>query len=255
MNSALYVGSVTHRRLRPAHHHLRYPMLTMLLDLEELPLLSRRLRLFAHDRAAAFTFRTRDHGDGSATPLAVQVATLLRQAGLDPTGGRIRVLCMPRILGFVFNPLTVYFCHAADGRVQAMLYEVNNTFGQRHTYLIPVAAAADGAIRQSCDKRFHVSPFMDMALTYRFRVSPPGEALGMSVTAEDANGPVLVAALAARRRPLTDASLLRALAGHAWLAARVVGGIHWEALKIWRKGIPVRRCPAPPPHPVTFAAP
>ncbi len=248
-HSALYGGSVTHVRLRPVRHRLRYRMLTMLLDLDELPALSRRLWLFGHNRRAVFAFRDRDHGDGSATPLAEQIAVMLRGAGLDPEGGRIRVLCMPRVLGMVFNPITVYFCDGADGALQAMVYEVNNTFGQRHTYLIP-ATGAD-VQHQGCDKRFYVSPFMDMEQRYRFRVAPPGERFALAIEAADEAGPLLYAALTGRRGVLGDAGLARALLGHGLQAMRVVGGIHWEALKLWRKGMRLRPRPAPPSEPVT----
>jgi hypothetical protein len=249
--SALYPGSVTHVRLRPVRHRLRYRMLTMLLDLAELPELSRRLRLFGHNRRAVFAFHDRDHGDGSETPLADQLAAMLRGAGLDPTGGRIQVLCMPRVLGMVFNPITVYFCHAADGALQAMVYEVNNTFGQRHTYLIP--ATGTEIQHQGCDKRFYVSPFMDMQQRYRFRVAPPADRFALAIESADDQGPLLYAAFTGRRRPLTDAGLARALLAHAGQAARVVGGIHWEALKLWRKGLRLRPRPEPPPEPVTVA--
>lgn len=252
--SALYTGAVVHARLRPVRHRLRYRMLNMLLDLDDLPALDRRLRLFGHNRRALFSFHDTDHGDGSGAPLRGQVEALLRQAGLDPAGGRIRVLCMPRVLGMVFNPLTVYFCHAADGALQAMLYEVNNTFGQRHSYLIPVEGPVTGALRQHCDKRFYVSPFMEMGLTYAFRVTMPDESLTLGIDAADAKGPMLFAAFAGRRKPLTDARLLAAFVSHPLLAARVVGGIHWEALKLWWKGMRLRPRPAPPADAVTIAS-
>lgn len=161
---------------------------------------------------------------------------------------------MPRVLGMVFNPLTVYFCHRADGGLQAMLYEVNNTFGQRHSYLIPVTGDVRGALRQRCDKRFYVSPFMDMGLSYAFRVTLPDESLSLGVDAHDAAGPVLLAAFTGRRRPLTDARLLAAFLAHPLLAGRVLGGIHWGALKLWWKGMRLRPRPAPPAEAVTISS-
>ncbi|MCC6720554.1 MAG: DUF1365 family protein [Acetobacteraceae bacterium] len=249
--SFLYPGTVVHTRLRPVRHRLRYRMLNMLLDLDELPGLDRRLRLFGHNRRALFSFHDADHGDGSATPLRRQVEGHLRQAGIDPAGGHIRVLCMPRVLGMVFNPLTTYFCHGSDGALQAMLYEVNNTFRQRHSYLIPVAGAVAGTLRQRCDKRFFVSPFMDMSLSYNFRLTLPGERLGLAIDAHDAAGPLLFAAVTGRRRALDDRSLLAAFFAHPLLAMRVLGGIHWEALKLWRKGLRVRLRPVPPDTAIT----
>ena len=253
--SAIYPGTVLHARTRPVRHRLHYRMLNLLLDLDELPALNARLRLFGHNRRALFEFREADHGDGSATPLRSQVQAQLRAAGLKPEGGRIRVLCMPRLLGMVFNPLTVYFCDAADGTPQALLYEVNNTFGQRHSYLIPVKPGEGALIRQRIAKDFYVSPFMDMALTYHFRVAPPGEAVSLAMEVHDAKGVLLFAAFAGRRQALTDAGLLRAFLSHPLLALKVLGGIHWEALKLWRKGMALRPRPAPPAHPVTLGTP
>lgn len=250
--SGIYAGAVVHARLRPVRHRLRYRMLNLLLDLDELPGLSRRLWLFGHNGRGLFSFHEADHGDGGERPLRAQVEALLRQAGLDPSGGSIRILCMPRVLGMVFNPISVYFCHAADGALQAMLYEVNNTFGQRHSYLIPVTGETTGAIRQRCDKRFYVSPFMDMDLSYAFRVTIPGDAVSLAIDARDRDGPLLLAAFTGRRRGLTDARLLAAFLSNAFLAGRVMGGIHWEALRLWWKGLRLRPRPAPPAEPITI---
>lgn len=156
-NSALYAGSVMHQRLRPARHRLRYRVFSLRVDLDELPDLARRLRLFLFNRFNLFSLHERDHGAGAARGLRAHVDAQLHAAGLA-TGGAVRLLCMPRILGHVFNPLSVYFCHRPDGSLQAPLYEVNNTFGERHSYLIEVdPALREGTtIVQSCAKGFHV---------------------------------------------------------------------------------------------------
>jgi len=253
--SAIYSGSVVHTRVRPVRHRLRYRMLNLLLDLDELPALGRRLWLLGHNRRALFSFHDADHGDGGTETLKAQIDRLLREAGLDPEGGGVRVLCMPRVLGMVFNPISVFFCYRADGTLQALLYEVNNTFGQRHSYLIPVEPGQSGAIRQHCDKRFYVSPFMDMEQTYRFRVAPPDGAVRVGVEAHDTKGPLLFAAFGGRRQALSDGRLLLSFLSHPLLALRVVGGIHWEALKLWRKGMRLRHRPAPPEAPVTISTP
>lgn len=245
--SAIYHGQVVHTRCRPVRHRLKYRMMWLLLDLDELPLLSRRLRGFSLNRFNLVDFRERDHGDGSATPLRAQIGQLLRRAGIEPADGAIRVLCMPRVLGTIFNPLSVFFCHRADGGLQAMLYEVNNTFGDRHAYVVPVAAAdAHRPIqRQSCAKKLHVSPFMDMAMNYRFRVALPAEHAVVVIEAHDADGLMLAAAYAGQRHALTDANLLRAFIMRPLLGVQVLGAIHWEALKLWRKGMRLRVRPQP----------
>jgi len=247
--SALYLGHVMHRRLRPRAHRLRYRLYSLLLDLDEIDGLDRRLRLFSRGRFNLFAFHDRDHGDGSQTPLKAQIETLLADAGL-PFGGPVRLLAMPRVLGFAFNPLAVWFCHAADGRLSAILYEVNNTFGERHSYLLPVNGTGR-LVRQGIGKRFHVSPFLPMALDYAFRVLPPGEALSVAITVSDRSGPVLVAVHEARRQPLSDRALATAFLTHPLLTLKVVGAILWEALKLWSKRVPVFDHPAPPAIPVT----
>ena len=137
-NSALYVGTVVHQRLKPRRHRLSYRVFSMLIDLDELPQLDRSLRLFRYRRWGALSFHDVDHGDGSDRPLRPWVEACLAEAGIDLNGGSILLLCYPRVFGYVFNPITVYFCRNSDGSVAAIMYEVNNTFRQRHCYLIPV---------------------------------------------------------------------------------------------------------------------
>jgi len=246
-SSALYVGAVTHRRLRPKPHRLRYRVFSLLLDLDEIPTLARNLRLFSHRRFNLFGFDECDHADGSGTPLRQWVECQLAAAAIDLQGGSIRLLAMPRVLGYGFNPISVYFCHHRDGHLLALLHEVHNTFGERHTYLIPVESPGDSAeIRQDCDKAFHVSPFMAMNMRYEFRVRAPGKALNIVIRGTDANGPIIVAALAGERRELTDAALLGAFLRTPLLTLKVIAGIHWEALRLWRKGLKFYGKPTPP---------
>jgi len=251
--SALYAGTVVHARLRPTKHRLRYRIFSLLLDLDELPTLN--LRLLSHNRFNLFSFHDRDHGDGSVTPLRTQIESHLRAAGYQVDGGPIRLLSMPRLFGYAFNPLSVYFCHRRDGSLMAVLHEVNNTFGERHCYLLPVEGQGGDVIRQSCPKRFYVSPFMDMAMTYHFRITPPADRVAVAIETSDADGPMLEAVFAGDRQPLTDRTLLRALIAYPLLTLKVVGGIHWEALKLWRKGMRLRPRPEPPMNPVTAIGP
>jgi DUF1365 family protein len=245
-HSALYEGHVVHQRLAPRRHHLRYALFQILLDLDELPELGRRLRWFSYDRLNLFSFFDRDHGDGRAGPLRGYVEEALAGAGIDIAGGPIRLLCMPRLFGHVFNPISIYWCHRPDGGLAAMLYEVNNTFGQRHSYLIPVDRLPDhDVVRQSCAKAFHVSPFMDMAMTYDFAITAPGETVSTSVNGRTRDGaPMITANFSGVRHALTDARLLRALVGYPLMTLKVVAAIHWEAAKLLSKGLRLK--PAPP---------
>jgi DUF1365 family protein len=252
--SALYFGQVTHRRLRPKSHRLAYRVFSMLIDLDELEELNRTLRLFAHNRAGLFSMHDRDHGDGTVD-LRRYLETQLAAAGIVTGSGPIRMLCYPRLLGFVFNPITVYFCHRHDGTVAAMIYQVDNTFGDRHSYLIPVPVGAKGPVRQECAKMLHVSPFMSMEMTYRFRIAPPGASVAVAVEAADAEGPILEAMFAGHRVELTDRNLARAFLRYPLMTLKVIAGIHWEAFRLWRMGMRFNRRPLPPAYSLTIVAP
>jgi DUF1365 family protein len=249
--SALYEGLVTHARLRPRRHRLAYRIFQMLIDLDELPGLDAGLRRFGYNRRRLISFHDRDHGPGDGAPLRPYVEAELARAGIDIGGGPIRLLCMPRVLGQAFNPLSLYFCHRRSGELAAILYEVNNTFGQRHSYLIPVGADQQQHVRQGCAKLFFVSPFMDMDLAYGFDIRPPAAQLRVGVTTSDSQGVMLQASFAACRTELSDAAILSAFLRHPLLAAKVLGAIHFEALKIWLKGVRLRPRPAAPAEAVT----
>ena len=184
--------------------------------------------------------------------LRAQVERALTEAGLRPDGGAIRVLCMPRVLGHAFNPISVFFCHRRDGALLALLYEVHNTFGERHAYLIPVEGSASGTIRQACEKALYVSPFMRMDMRYLFRVVPPSARAAVVVHGEDAGGRVITASFTGRRRGLSDAALLGMVLRHGMLGLKVLAAIHWEAARLWLKGLRLEPRPAAPAQPVTI---
>lgn len=255
LHSAIYPGRVTHQRLQPLRHRLGYRMVSFLFDLDELPALHQASRWFSLGRFNLFSLHPADHDPEGHASLRAAVADWLSQAGLQ-ADGRVLLLTMPRVLGLAFNPLSVYFCHDAAGALRVVIYEVNNTFGDRHRYLVEVEdAQSDGShVRQACDKAMHVSPFMPMAMRYRFALQAPdrqraGLDLGVSVwSAGEPGAPApchLHAALRAQRRDWSDAELLRAAWRHPLLALQVLGAIHWEAWKLWRKGLPFFRRPEP----------
>lgn len=254
--SAVYVGHVAHRRLRPRVHTFRYRAYWLLIDIDELPRLDRRLRLFSLNRWNLFSFYDRDHTRIDAQPLRQALHTQLEASGIDLAGGAIRSLCMPRVLGFVFNPLSVHFCHHADGRLAAIVYEVHNTFGQRHSYLVGVPRSLAGLplVKQGCAKRFYVSPFMEMEMDYRFKVRPPADDVSVVICGDDRDGALIVASMTGQRRPLTDAMLVRQFFSLPFLTLKVVAAIHWEALRLWLKGVKLVARPAPPRSGVTVGA-
>lgn len=246
IRSCLYAGQVMHHRMKPKRHRFIYRVTSVLLDLDELDVLDHSLRWFSRNRFNLFSFHDQDHGDGSSIPLVEQVRTLLQEQGIETGQGAIHLLCYPRLLGYVFNPLSVFYCHDEAGRLRAILYEVSNTFNQKHNYLIPVEDPDTGQVRQACDKRFYVSPFIDMATRYHFRMQPPGRRVAVCIRQTDVEGAVLHATFTGQRRELTDASLLRTFFTHPLMTLKVIVGIHWEALRLWRKKIPLQARSAPP---------
>jgi len=251
--SAIYVGAVMHRRVRPQRHRFRYSAFWCLFDLDELPQLQSSLRFFSHNRWNLFSLRDRDHGDGSDTPLRTQAERLLKEAGVDASGP-IRLLCMPRTFGYCFNPLSIYYCHAADGDLAALIYQVHNTFGGRHSYVIP-AAYERGDAYQSCLKRFYVSPFLGMDMRYDFRISGPDERIAVGICASSSGKPVLNAVLSGERRMLTDVGLVRLAITMPAITLKVIAAIHWEALKLWIKGLRLHARPQPTPRLAAPGAP
>lgn len=232
MRPGLYTGAVMHQRLRPRRHRFQYRCLWMLIDLDALPAPT---RLFSLDRFNLVSFHPRDHADGSGQRLRDKIAVLAARAGIG-ADGRILLLTTPRILGHGFNPLSVYFCHDAAGHLRGIVWEVSSTFGERHSYVLPVAEA-DAPIRQRCVKAMHVSPFLDMALEYRFRVETRDDALAIGIVDRDRSGPLLAAALRLAWSPLSDRTLLAALAGMLAFPFKTLLAIHWEALRLALRGL------------------
>ena len=242
--SCVYSGIVVHKRLRPKPHAMSYRVFALLLDVDEINRLDREVRGFSRNRRNWMSFYDRDHGGGGHAPIGEHIRKLLRDAGLGG-GESVRLLCYPRMLGFVFNPLSVYFCADGSGQTRTIVYEVNNTFGERTSYVIPVdATEAAGVIGQTCAKAMAVSPFTQMTGSYGFRVRPPGDRVLVGVNFRDPDGPVLKTHFAGNREPLGRHAVAQLMLGYPLMTAKVIAGIHWEAGRIWAKGVPlVRRKP------------
>jgi len=243
--ASLYFGEVMHARLKPVGHRFNYRVMSLLIDLDRLEDADRQSALFGVNRVALYSFNEADHGDRDGSPLRAYARRRATEQGIDLAGGRVLLLCYPRLLGYTFNPLSVYFCYRGDGGLALVIYEVRNTFGDIHAYALPVKSGemSDAGVRQEHDKLFYVSPFVEMAMRYRFRVLPPGDCVKLRILETDCEGPLLAATFSGRRRALNTLALLRSFFALPVVTVKIIAAIHWEALRLWLKG--VRPIPRP----------
>lgn len=244
--TGLYSGDVMHVRYAPKSHRLNYRIFQLLLDLDNLDADLKPLKWLSLNRFGWLGFYEADHGPDqadTALPLKDRVVGHLKSRGMYQDGDRLFLLTMPRVLGYVFNPISLYFVQKPDGQMRCVVYEVNNTFGDRHSYLLPVKSE-DRLIHQRSTKRLHVSPFMDMDMGYEFDLTAPRETFALKIMVTQAGANMLLAAFTARRETLTDKVLRQQFFALPLMTLKVMVGIHWEALKIWLKGIKYR--PKPP---------
>jgi DUF1365 family protein len=246
----VYFTRVMHRRLFPVAYRFVYRVFSLLLDLDALDRLG--TRLLSVGRFNLLSFHPRDHGPRDGSPLRRWAERILAERGITLDGGPILLLCMPRILGYGFNPLSLWYCHHRDGRLRAILAEVNNTFGEHHVYLLADAGRPiDWPLRQESVKCFHVSPLIGMEARYQFRLSEPGDRLAVLIREYQDDRLMLVATQTGPGEPLNDRALLRALARTPLMTFKVMVAIHWQALKIWLRGAKFFPKPEPPRHEVT----
>ena len=250
--AVLYPARVMHRRLIAPFYRFVYRVFYLLLDIDRIDEAARSLRLFSHNRFNVLSFHDRDHGAQRPGQLRVWAERLLGQNDIQLDGGRIRLLCMPRLFGFAFNPITLWYCEHRDGQLRAVIVEVRNTFGERHCYLLASGGAPlsyEGPHEK--EKCFHVSPFFDLVGRYRFSLSEPGERLRVALHETREGIPILDATVAAERRALNDWNILKQVLMMPLMTLKVVAGIHWEALKIWLRGARFHSKPQLPKQSVT----
>ena len=246
----LYPARVMHRRRVAPLYRFVYDVFYVLADIDRLDSLHRSLKFFSLNRYNLLSLRERDFGDGRG--LRAWAERMLATAGIQLDGGRIRLLAMPRVLGMAFNPISLWYCEHADGSLRAVIAEVRNTFGEKHSYLL----SADGAPLPwsqplDKDKCFHVSPFFDLVGRYRFHLAEPGAQLNVRIHETREGVSIMDATVHGARRELADGAILRQVIAMPWLMLKVVAGIHWEALKIWLRGGRFHSKPEPPAREIT----
>ena len=234
----LYPGEVMHARLKPFGHRFTYRVFSLLVDIDRLAELDRMSWLLGVNRPGLASFHESDHVGTPGETLRAFADRQLAEAGLTKPAARVLLLAYPRIFGYVFNPISVYFCYDDAGALTALIYAVRNTFGGQHIYVSPIRPGELGpaGVRQMQAKRFHVSPFIGMDARYHFRILPPGKTVRLRIHETENGEPLLAATFAGSARRLATRDLGACLIKFPFLTLKIVAGIHWEALKLWLKG-------------------
>lgn len=242
----MYESVVAHQRFKPMGHRLRYRVYSLLIHLGELDRLTASIPVLSHNRFNLVSFHDADYGPRDGSDLRTWFLAEAKAGGVDLSNGRVELLAFPRILGYAFNPISVWFGYDRDDALRYVLYEVHNTFRQAHRYgaLIPPRDLGERVPVHAFPKRFHVSPFMDRTGGYRMHLTPPGDRYGLTIEYLDDDGArLMTASQSGRRVPLTTATLLRQFFTKPLLTLKVIGGIHYEAIKLWFKGAKYRSVP------------
>ncbi len=242
----IYSGHVYHKRLRPKQHQLNYAVFSMLINVDDLEDVSRRSWLFGYNRRTLFSIYDQDFGRRDGTPIAQYAREILADAGFDAQNYSISLLAYPRVLGYAFNPLSVYYCAGEDNSLRAMIYEVTNTFGERRCYVVDAQASQRDIHAHSCAKEMYVSPFASVKGRYGFRITRPSEKLLVGVNFRDEAGPLIKTFFRANAQPFHDGMLLKLGLTYPLMTLKVIAGIHVEALQLWLKRIPITKHPATP---------
>jgi uncharacterized protein len=236
------IGVVRHRRLRPVAHAFAYPTYFLMLPMRALR--AAPASALVRNRFGLLSFHDTDHGDGGPDALA-WLEALLQREDITDADGEVWLHAYPRVLGYVFKPVSFWYCHRADGSLAAVVAEVNNTFGERHCYLLAGPDLAFGR-EVIARKVFHVSPFCSVEGRYRFRFMRAGDRAVARIEHDDDVGPLLLTSVSGELQPLSAANVRAAFFGMPMMTLGVIGRIHWQALQLWRKRVPFFRKPAPP---------
>jgi uncharacterized protein len=235
-NSSIYTGTVIHKRFKPKVHSFNYKVFSLLIDLSEFETLDKNLKLFSYNRFNLISFFNKDHGPRDGSSLKKWVIENLKKNNLEFNDVQIKLLCYPRILGYVFNPLSVFYVFDKKQKLISVLYEVKNTFGEQHTYIFK-SDKDQNLIQHVCKKKFHVSPFIKMDCVYFFRLLKPGNKISVIIDQNDKDGKILYASQDGTKSELNNNTLIKAYIKHPLMTFKIILAIHFEAFKLWTKGI------------------
>ena len=234
--SCIYSGFVTHKRFKPKKHFFSYRTFSLLLDLNEIRSLEKKIKFFSYNKFNILSFYNIDHGPRNGSSLRKWVKKTLAKAKIDINKGTIKLLCFPRFFGYVFNPLSIFYCYDNKSKLKAILYEVKNTFNEQHTYVFRSKTSSD-LVLHKCDKKFYVSPFIPMKTFYNFRLSVPKNKINVLIKQTDEKGPLLIAKQVGKRINLNSKNLFIEFLKHPLMSFKVILAIHFEAFRLWAKGV------------------
>ena len=235
MTSSIYNGTVIHKRFKPKVHFFKYKVFSLLIDLSELNVLEKKINFFSHNSFNLISFFDKDHGERDGSSLIDWVKKNLKENNILFEDIKIKLLCYPRILGYVFNPLSVFYVYDKKDDLISILYEVKNTFGEQHTYIFKVKN--NNILQHSCSKKFHVSPFIEMNCNYFFKILKPGEKISVIIDQYQSNEKLLYASQDGKRVDFTSIELIKSYLKHPLMTFKIISAIHFEAFKLWAKGI------------------
>ena len=238
ISSCIYNGNVIHKRFKPKEHFFKYKVFSLFIDLSELSELNDKLKFFSFNKFNLISFYEKDHGDRDGSSLFEWVKKNLINNEISAENIKVKLLCYPRIFGYVFNPLSIFFVYDNNDNLISILYEVKNTFGEQHTYFFKVEGQ-NKLIQNNCSKKFHVSPFIEMDCNYFFRTLNPEEKLSVVIDQYDQEGKILFASQDGERSALTSKNLMNSYLKHPLMTFKIISAIHFEAFKLWVKGIKI----------------
>ena len=235
-DSSIYIGNVIHKRFKPKIHFFKYKVFSILLDISEIDILDKSLKIFSYNKFNIVSFYDADHGPRDGTSIKEWVIKNLNDNRINTENIKIKLLCYPRIFGYVFNPLSVFFIYNKNSELISILYEVKNTFGEQHTYVFKTKEN-ENYIKHTCKKKFHVSPFIEMDCTYFFKILKPSEKISVIIDQYDEEGKLLYASQDGDRIELNNKNLVLSYLRHPLMTFKIIVAIHFEAFKLWTKGI------------------
>ena len=238
MNSCIYNGVVTHKRFKPVKHFLKYKTFSFFIDLDEIEKLDKNNIIFSFNRFNIFSFYNKDHGDRDGKSLKNWVMDNLIKFKISEKINKIKLLCYPRIFGYVFNPLSIFYCYQNE-KLKVIFYEVKNTFNEQHTYIFRVNDS--NIVTQKCKKKFYVSPFMNMDTYYNFRLLNPDDKLSVSIEQTDKKDTILNAVQTGERKDFNLKQLVVNFFKYPLMTIKIISAIHFEALLLWKKGAIYRK--------------